>query len=237
MPCRKCDESGCAHCRKNALDVTTRPRFGERAKAATACLISAASRTLTELTSIPTEGATDWNDSELAHPIGHGRILRTPTGSHARRDLLEQFQPFSTQIVFELRKAGSVAAADRVSTKPAPTGSGTTANTIGRIPGSPYTGLKVARPVATMMSGASVASSVDIFANAVGIARAPTGVDPHVAAVGPGRIAQPLQKRRDAGLSVRVVVLAAHRFSMSMRRSRSRPAPAPQAAMSPPRRR
>ena len=39
----------------------------------------------------------------------------------------------------------------------------------------------------------------------VGIARGPAGVDPHVAAVGPAQLLQPLQERRDAGLRFRIV--------------------------------
>ena len=41
-----------------------------------------------------------------------------------------------------------------------------------------------------------------VFANAVGIARAPANVDPHVAAVGPAQLLQPLHERRDAGLMI-----------------------------------
>ncbi len=44
-----------------------------------------------------------------------------------------------------------------------------------------------------------------IFANAIGIARPPAGLDPHVAAVGPPQLLQPLQERRDTGLSDRIV--------------------------------
>ena len=38
-----------------------------------------------------------------------------------------------------------------------------------------------------------------------GVARCPAVVDPHVAAVGPAQLLQPLQERRDAGLSFRIV--------------------------------
>ena len=44
-----------------------------------------------------------------------------------------------------------------------------------------------------------------VSADAFGIARAPAIVDPHVAAVGPAQFLQPLQERRDAGLSFRIV--------------------------------
>src|SRR5258706_2734390 len=63
----------------------------------------------------------------------------------------------------------------RLSTKPAPTGSATCTNTIGMV---------------------WVASS---------IACTPAGVDPHVAAVGPAQLLQPLRERCDAGLPLQIV--------------------------------
>ncbi len=56
-----------------------------------------------------------------------------------------------------------------------------------------------------MTSGASATNSAACLANALGIARAPADVDPHVAAVGPAQLLQPLQERRDAGLPFRIV--------------------------------
>ena len=44
-----------------------------------------------------------------------------------------------------------------------------------------------------------------VLANRVGIACAPAVVDPHVAAVGPAQLLQPLQERRDAGLGFPIV--------------------------------
>jgi hypothetical protein len=44
----------------NPLDATIRPPFGERAKAATVRSISGALRKLSGLTSIPSDGTTDW---------------------------------------------------------------------------------------------------------------------------------------------------------------------------------
>ena len=71
---------------------------------------------------------------ELADPGGYGWVSKDRHSRHARRDLFEQLQPFPAEAVFERRKAGGVAARPRqASTKPAPTGSGTTANTIGTV--------------------------------------------------------------------------------------------------------
>src|SRR6516164_6170556 len=65
-----------------------------------------------------------------------------------------------------------------------------------------------------------------IFANIVGIAPAPAIVDPHVAAVGPAQLPQPLQKRREACLSFCIVLDArecadaAHAFRLLSVRSK-----------------
>ena len=47
---------------------------------------------------------------ELADPGGYGGIPKDRRSCHARRDLLEQIQPFRAQTVVELQKAGGVAA-------------------------------------------------------------------------------------------------------------------------------
>ena len=73
--------------------------------------------------------------------------------------------------------------------------------------------------MARMTSGRERDQLGCIFANAVGIARGPAVVDPHVAAVGPAQLLQPLQKRRDAGLSFRIV--GGLVMSTPMRRTRS----------------
>ena len=79
----------------------------------TARSISPASRTLIGLTSTPSDGATDWMARELADPGRYGGIPKDRRSRHARRDLLEQFQPFPAQAVFELHEAGGVAARPR----------------------------------------------------------------------------------------------------------------------------
>jgi hypothetical protein len=46
-------------------------------------------------------------------PAGYGGVPKDGCARHARCDLLEQFQPFSTDGVFELDKSGGVAARPR----------------------------------------------------------------------------------------------------------------------------
>ena len=92
----------------------------------------------------------------------------------------------------------------KLSTKPAPTGSRTIANTIGTV--------RVACSNAAV-PGWHGQDDVRrkrhqfrrVCARAVGIGRSPAVVDPHVAAVGPAQFLQPLQESREASLSFRIV--------------------------------
>ena len=56
-----------------------------------------------------------------------------------------------------------------------------------------------------MTSGASASKLLGISLKATGVACCPAVVDPHVSAVGPAQLLQHLQKRREAGLSFRIV--------------------------------
>src|SRR6266436_3684086 len=71
--------------------------------------ISDASRPLIGLTSTPSDGH-GLDDGELADPGGYCGIPKHRRARHAWCNLLEQFQPFRGQTVFELHEAGSVAA-------------------------------------------------------------------------------------------------------------------------------
>ena len=93
----------------------------------------------------------------------------------------------------------------RLSTKPAPTGSTTIANTIGTVRVACSNGATVAVPVGQDDVRRERDQFRRVSANAVGIAPAQRDVDPHVAAVGPAQLLQPLQERRDAGLPFRIV--------------------------------
>ena len=68
---------------------------------------------LTGCTSTPSDGATAWIARKLADAGGECGIPKDRRARHARRDLLEQFQPFAAQAVFELRETGGVAARPR----------------------------------------------------------------------------------------------------------------------------
>ena len=75
--------------------------------------ISPASRTLIGLTSTPSDGATVWMAANWPIPAAMRWIPKDRRARHARRDLLEQFQPFPAHAVFEQGKTGGVAARPR----------------------------------------------------------------------------------------------------------------------------
>ena len=60
-----------------------------------------------------TDGATAWITANCPIPAAYARIPKDRRTRDPRRDLLEQLHPFSAQTVFELHKAGSVAARAR----------------------------------------------------------------------------------------------------------------------------
>ena len=100
----------------------------------------------------------------------------------------------------------------RLSTKPAPTGSGTTANTIGTVRVACSNGPTVELPAARMTSGASATNSAACLRMSAALPR-PSGIDPHVAPIGPAQLLQPLQERRDAGLIFRIVRGCGHKHA------------------------
>ena len=101
MPGRQRDDQIAMNASPTALAVTIRPPFGERAKAATARSISPASRTLTGFTSTLSDGATAWMAANWPIPEAMVGIPKDRRSRHARRDLLEQLQPFPAHAVFE----------------------------------------------------------------------------------------------------------------------------------------
>ena len=164
------------------------------------------SRTSIGLTSTPSDGATDWIAPNWPIPVAYGGIPKDRHSRHARRDLLEQLQPFRAHAVFEVHEAGGVAArprqafdeagADRIGDRPR-TRSARCGSPAATVPRSSCHGQDDVRRERDQFGR--------VFANVVGIARGPADVDPHVAADGPARLLQPLQERRDAGLRFGIV--------------------------------
>ena len=93
----------------------------------------------------------------------------------------------------------------RLSTKPAPTGSATAANTIGNVAAH----LPQWRQRGVPTGQNDVRREGDqfgcVFAYSLGDRRRPSDIDPNVAADRPARLLQPLLKRGDAGLRFAIV--------------------------------
>jgi hypothetical protein len=96
----------------------------------------------------------------------------------------------------------------KLSTKPAPTGSGVAANTIGTVRVARRNGPTAALPEAKITSGASATRRVlpSVFLIACG----PAVVDLNVVPDGPTQLLQPLQKCRVASLHLRVIRRVGH---------------------------
>ena len=168
--------------------------------------ISLTSRTSTGLNSTPSDDATTCIAANWPIPSGDARSRRTATRVTRGAICLSSsshfaLMPYSNWVNPVALPPGRA----RLSTKPAPTGSGTLhehdRHGAGRL---------LQRPHGRPASGQDdVRRERDQFrrvsANAVGIARGPAVVDPHVAAVGPAQLLQPLQERREADVCFRIV--------------------------------
>ena len=102
----------------------------------------------------------------------------------------------------------------RLSTKPAPTGSVTPTNTIGTVGLACSSGPACERHEAKMTSGASATNSAAYLRMRSGSQVVPPAIlDPHVAAIGPAQLLQPLQERRVASLPFRIVRGQIHEYT------------------------
>ena len=114
----------------------TTPPFDECAKAAMLRSISPTSRTLIGIASIPSNGAA-LDGAELANPGGYGGVSKGATTQFdLRRDVLEEPRAISRSGRIRTLWKPSVALPPgraKLETKPAPTGSMTTTNTIGTV--------------------------------------------------------------------------------------------------------
>src|SRR5262249_3494010 len=169
----------------SALDVTTRPPFGERAKAAIARSISPGSRTLTGLTSTPTDGATDWMTANWPIPDVRAASRRTAARVTAGAICLSNSSHFPLKLYSNCIKPVALPPGrDRLSTNP-PRARGQ--NDVWR------EGRQFRR----------------VLADGVGQALAPSIINPEVAALGPTQLLQRLHQHRVAGLHIRIIRVGA----------------------------
>src|SRR5262245_14108401 len=133
----------------NALGVTIRPPFAERAKAVIARSISLASRKPIGRNSTPNDGATDWIAPNWPAPAAILGSRMTPTLVTRGAICLSSsnhfpLKPYSKAV----KPVALVPGRARLSTKPPPTGSTVVTNTIGTERVARCNGPTVALPVA-----------------------------------------------------------------------------------------
>src|SRR5262249_6209046 len=163
-------------------------------------------RPLIELNFTPSDGAADSSTANCAIPAGSVGSRRTATrvtpGAMSRISSSHfPLMPYSIDVKPVALPPGCA----RLSTKPAPTGSGVSVNTIGTVRVSLSNGPATAPPLARMTSGASASSSAAYWRMRSASPAPPARVDAHVAGDGPARLPQPLHERAHARLSFRVV--------------------------------
>ena len=189
-----------------APNVTTRPPFGERAKAATARSISPASRRLNAFTSTAERGRHGLDGGKLAGSGAYGGIPRDRRSRHAWRDLLEQFQPFTGHAELEIHEPSGIATWPRQAVDEAATD---------RIGGYWEYDRHGAGHLQQLPHGRAAGGQDDVGrerdqfrrvpANVPGMGSGPADIDLQVAANRPAQQRQPLQERSDAGLIWRIV--------------------------------
>src|SRR6516162_10254603 len=141
----------------------------------------------------------------------YGGVPKDRHARHARRDLFEQFQPFSAYAVFIQHEASGVAARPRQAVDE------TGADWIGDEREHDRHGAIDPLDCHHALGARGeddVGSQCDqfhcVFASRIGIACEPTIVNAHVAADSPAEFGEPLRKRSDAGRCLRIVCGHAH---------------------------
>ena len=203
------------------LPVTIRPPFGSCAKAVMSRSISPASRTSIgpQLDGVRLRHGLD--GAELAGPGGDEGFPQHRDALHIRRDLLEQLQPFAADRIFEVGKAGDVAARPRQARDVAG------ADRIGDQREHDRNGAALhqqRRDGGAGMGEDDLGRERDelgrLLAQRRGVAGAEAVVDPDVLADGPARLLKPLRERGEASLDFRIV--RREPISTPMRRMRVR---------------
>ena len=122
--------------------------------------ISAASRTEIGLTSTPTDCTTDWIMANWPIPAGRAGSQRTAARVTPGTISLSSSSHFPLKLYSNVIKPVALPPGrDRLSTKPEPTGSGTSTNTIGTVRVARSNCCVAGAPVAKITSGLSVANS------------------------------------------------------------------------------
>ena len=200
VPGRKRDDQIAMNGRRRDSPSRSGRHSGMRAKAAMPRSISPASRTSIGLTSIAERRRHGLDGAELAGPerwLGSRRTAARVTPGAICLSSSSHFplMPYSNTVKPVTLPPGRA----RLSTKPAPTGSATLANTIGTVRVACSNGATVEAPLGQDDVRRERDQFGRVSANVVGIAVGPAGVDPHVAAVGPAQLLPAPAERRRCG--------------------------------------
>ena len=161
---------------------------------------------LTGVTSTLSDGATDWMTPNWPIPEGVAASRRTATRVTPGAISLSSSSHFPPMLYSKFMNPVALPPGRaRLSTKPAPTGSTTTGNTIGTVRVACSNGPTVVAPGARMTSGASATNSAaclrisaaSVVAQRVSMRTLRPMVQPNCC--------QPLQERPEAGLKFRIV--------------------------------
>jgi hypothetical protein len=136
------------------------PPFADLAKVVTARSISAGSRALIGRRSAPSGGATDWMTANWPVPAVIVGSRRTATRVTPGATSLSSWSHLPAKLYSNMRKPVALPpGCARLSTKPAPTGSGTIANTIGTERVASSNAATLSGPIARMTSGKGLINS------------------------------------------------------------------------------
>ncbi len=163
--------------------------------------ISSASRSLIALTSMPSDGATDWITAYWPIPAEAGSrrtAARVTLGAICLRSSSHLPHKLYSNVMNPVALPPGRA---RLLTKPSPTGSTTITKTIGIVWVACSIGGTAGLPETRMTSGASAANSAAYFRGVGGVGAWPAIVDLHVSAFGPAQSAAALEEMQPCALA------------------------------------
>ena len=151
--------------------------------------------------------------SELSNSGGISDIPKDRRSFNSGDDLLKEFDPFSTQIVFEIHEARDITPGPSQGlTTPAPTGSETRTNTIGVVWVTRCRAVTLQRTTGQNNVWREFSQFRCEFTIPISIVLTPANIDPYISIV-PSQLLQTLLKPRDGRLSFWITRGSVHEYS------------------------